>query len=283
MNALLDEYDIAYIKWDHNRDLVEAGDQTDGGRPAVHRQTAAFYRLVDELKAAHPGLEIESCSSGGARIDLGVMERADRVWVSDCIDPLERQTMMRWTAQLLPPEYLGSHIASGRSHTTGRVHDLGFRAATAVFGHLGIEWDLGRASSAELDDLEAWIRFYKEHRALLLGGTLVRMDGFDPNLWVHGVVAPDASEAIVAMVLLGSVSASPGPRLRFRGLDADASYRLRPLVVGTPPGGLEPARWWGDGPAYPGVVVTGGTIEHVGVAAPVVFPDQAVLFHATRV
>ena len=54
------------------------------------------------------------------RVDLGVLERTDRVWVSDCIDPLERQQMNRWTAQLLPPELLGSHIASPRSHSTGR-------------------------------------------------------------------------------------------------------------------------------------------------------------------
>ena len=107
-------------------------------------------RLMDELKARFPGLEIESCSSGGARVDLGVLERTDRVWVSDCIDPLDRQQMNRWTMQLLPPELLGSHIASGRSHVTGRRHDLAFRAGTAVFGHLGIEWDLTEATAAEL-------------------------------------------------------------------------------------------------------------------------------------
>ena len=139
--AILAEYDIGYIKWDHNRDLVDAG-TSPTGRPGVHEQTLAFYRLVDEIKAAHPGLEIESCSSGGARVDLGVLERTDRVWVSDCIDPLERQQMHRWTTQLIPPELMGSHIASGRSHTTGRHHELRFRAATAIWGHLGVEWDL---------------------------------------------------------------------------------------------------------------------------------------------
>ncbi|MEP6650896.1 MAG: alpha-galactosidase [Lapillicoccus sp.] len=283
MLAILDEYDIGYIKWDHNRDLVEPGDQTRGGRPAVHDQTLAFYRLVDVLKAAHPGLEIESCSSGGARVDLGVLERADRVWVSDCIDPLERQSMMRWTAQMVPPEFLGSHIASGRSHTTGRVHDLSFRAGTAVFGHLGIEWDLAQASAAELDDLAAWIGFYKEHRALLLGGDLVRMDGFDEHVWVHGVVAPDRSAAIYAMATVGSLAATPGPRLRFRGLDAAGSYRLRPVVVGSPPHGLEAARWWGAGPAYGGGVFTGAALASVGVAAPMLHPDQVVLFHAEQV
>ena len=281
--ALLDEYDIGYIKWDHNRDLIEAGNQTDGGRPAVHEQTLAFYRLVDELKAAHPGLEIESCSSGGARVDLGVLEHTDRVWVSDCIDPLERQHMMRWTAQLVPPEFLGSHIASGRSHTTGRVHDLSFRAGTAVFGHLGIEWDLTKASPEELADLGAWVRFFKDHRALLLGGDLVRMDGFDEHLFVHGVLATDRSEALFALAVVGSLSASPGPRLRLRGLEPDASYRLRPVVVGTPPVGLGDAHWWGPAPDYPGAVFTGAVLSEVGVAAPLVFPDQVVLFHAVRV
>jgi len=121
--AILREYQIGYIKWDHNRDLIDAGNQPEG-RPGVHQQTLAFYRLIDEIKAAFPGLEIESCSSGGARVDLGVLERTERVWVSDCIDPLERQEMHRWTTQLIPPELMGAHIASGESHTTGRQHDL---------------------------------------------------------------------------------------------------------------------------------------------------------------
>ena len=97
--AILAEYDISYIKWDHNRDLIDAG-TSPAGRPGVHAQTKALYRLIDEIKAAHPGLEIESCSSGGARVDLGILERTDRVWVSDCIDPHERQQMMRWTCLL---------------------------------------------------------------------------------------------------------------------------------------------------------------------------------------
>ena len=74
IDALLAEYPIAYLKWDHNRDLL-------GG--SAHRQTAALYRLIDALRAAHPDVEIESCASGGARIDLGILERVDRVWTSD--------------------------------------------------------------------------------------------------------------------------------------------------------------------------------------------------------
>jgi len=136
----------------------------------VQEQTLAFYRVLREPREAHPGLEIDACSSGGGRVDLGVLELTDRIWVSDNSDPHDRQSMMRWSAQLAPPEYLGAHIASDRSHTTGRRLDLSFRASTAIFGHLGIEWDLGEATDAELRLLARWIAFHKEHRTLLLGG-----------------------------------------------------------------------------------------------------------------
>src|SRR5664279_1585694 len=192
--AILDEYGIDYIKWDHNRDLIDAGTQP-GGRAGVHAQTEAVYRLMDEIRAAHPGLEIESCSSGGSRVDLGILERTDRVWVSDCIDPHDRQQMMRWTQQLIPPEYMGAHIASGVSHTTGRSHDFGFRAATALFGHLGIEWDLRQASDADRTDLATWIAFYKQWRGLLGTGTVVRVET-DDSLVAKGVVAADRSVAL---------------------------------------------------------------------------------------
>ena len=265
--AILDEYPIDYVKWDHNRDLVEAGFAEEGGRPGVHEQTLAFYRLLDEIRAAHPALEIESCSSGGARIDLAVLERADRVWVSDNIDPHDRQTMLRWTAQLIPPEYLGSHIAADENHSTGRRHSLDFRAGTAIFGHLGIEWDL---ASAPIAELSAWIALFKEQRGLLLGGDLVRMDGYDDRILVHGVVAPDRSRALFAMAVLDSPYPDPPARLRFRGLDPARLYRVAPVR----PAGVAPP-WW----AAP-TVISGAALEHAGLACPRVHPDQTVLYRA---
>lgn len=301
--AILAEYRIGYLKWDHNRDLIDAG-TAPGGQPGVHEQTLAFYRLVDEIKAAHPGLEIESCSSGGSRVDLGVLERTDRVWVSDCIDPLDRQQMNRWTTQLIPPELMGSHIASGRSHTTGRIHDLGFRAATAVFDHLGIEWDLRAASDAELAELTEWIAFFKAERPLLLGGDLVRLDSPDPSLTAHGVVAADRSRALYSFAAVTRSEVVFLGRLRFPGLDPDRRYRVRPVPVGRPPGGLKPPPWWGfdlvvDPEAYgghleqswpeassmteAGVVLTGAVLGSAGLMAAGVHPEQAVLYLAEAV
>ncbi|MCA0307115.1 MAG: alpha-galactosidase [Actinobacteria bacterium] len=301
--AILDEYDIDYIKWDHNRDLIEAGTRP-GGRPGVHAQTLATYRLMDDLRAAHPGLEIESCSSGGARVDLGVLERTDRVWVSDCIDPHERQQMLRWTTQLVPPEMMGSHIASGTSHTTGRSHDLNFRAATAVFGHLGIEWDLRGASAEDLAELAEWIAFYKAHRELLLGGDLVRIDDPDESLLASGVVAPDRSRAIYSFASMEAPATASRGRLRLPGLDPSRRYRVSPVLVGRAPSGIHPPRWWGverdlstelddlstgrpprlrPSGEHAGVVLTGAALAAAGLIEAPVNPDHVVLYLAESV
>ena len=119
LDAVVREVGVDFIKWDHNRDLVES---THDGRPGGHLQMLAVYRLIAELKHRHPALEIESCSSGGARTDLGILEVCDRVWASDSNDPVERQDIQRWTGLLLPPELVGAHVGPHHLAQLGTHH-----------------------------------------------------------------------------------------------------------------------------------------------------------------
>ena len=281
MLALLGAHQIGYIKWDQNRDLLESATRATG-RAAVHDQTRAAYRLMDELRAAHPGLEIEACASGGARVDLGVLEHTDRVWVSDCIDPLERQQMHRWTSQLIPLELMGSHIASGRSHTTGRLHTLGFRAHSALMGHLGIEWDLAAASEEELAELTAWITLYKERRELLFTGDLVRADRGESPLWLQGVVSSERDEALFALSAVGRADTAQHPRLVLPGLDPAAAYRVRALLPSGPPSHLTPPPWLSRVLEADGAVLPGAVLAVAGLAAPLLDPEQGLLLSLTR-
>jgi alpha-galactosidase len=246
LDALLGEYDIAYLKWDHNRDLVTP----------THNQTLAVYRLLDELRERHPGIEIESCSSGGARVDLGILARTDRVWASDTNDALERQNIQRWTQLLLPPELVGSHVGPPTAHTTGRTHDLSFRAATALFGHFGIEWDVTSASDDERAELAEWIERYKRRRDLLHSGEVVRADLPDPAFALHGVVAADKSEALYCFVAMAtSASERPGA-VRLPGLDPEKRYRVNDLTM------------------------SGRALMTAGLQMPLLGPEQAVLIEA---
>jgi alpha-galactosidase len=280
LDALVTEYALTYLKWDHNRDLVEAG-HSPTGRAGVHAQTLAVYRLLDELRARHPGLEIESCSSGGGRVDLGILERTDRVWTSDCIDALERQRIQRWTGLLLPPELMGSHVGDHRAHSTGRTHGLEFRAGTALFGHFGVEWDLTRASEEDRAALADWIRLHKELRPLLHTGTVVRGDHPDEALWVHGVVAADRSAAVYALAQVATSVAAPPGLVCLPGLDPAADYRVTPLPPADRTVGpaMDALGWWTDG----GVTLPGRVLEKVGVRAPIQFPERLVLLRVTRV
>jgi alpha-galactosidase len=282
VDALLSAYPIAYLKWDHNRDLVEAGHQHDG-RPGVHDQTAAAYRLLDELRRRHPRVEIEACAGGGGRVDLEILERTDRVWVSDCIDALERQTIQRWTNALIPLELMGTHVGAPHAHTTGRRHPVDFRAGTALFGHFGIEWDLTAADAADLARLAEWVAAYKELRPLLHTGTSVHADHPDPAYALHGVVAADGSDALYALVATAtSASYPPGP-FTLPGLDPQAVYHVRPQPPGDIPDGTAhnwgvPLPWW----TAEGVELPGAALASAGLQAPVLYPERLVLIRATR-
>lgn len=280
LDALLTENDVRYLKWDHNRDLLEAG----GGparTPGVHAQTLALYRLLDELRARHPDVEIESCSSGGLRVDLEVLEHTDRVWGSDCIDPLERQQIQRWTTQLLPPELIGSHVGASPSHTTHRSSDLSFRAGTALFAHFGIETDVTRMSTDERAELAGWVALYKELRGLLHTGTTVRADQHDPSWTLHGTVAADGSDGLFAVVQLDTPDTSVPGRVRLPGLLPDAEYHVSAQAPGDTPlvrsEGILP--WLTDG----GVRMTGRALATLGVTAPALHPQQLILLRTRKV
>ena len=193
-------------------------------RPPCTARPTGFYALLDDLRAAHPAIDWESCASGGGRVDLGVLERVQRIWTSDMTDAVARQQIQRWTTQLVAPEYVGAHVSSPTSHTTGRTLGLDFRAATAMFGSFGIEWDLTEAGDDDLERLADWVARYQRFRPLLHSGRVVRPESPDPSVLLHGVVAADRSEALVAHVQLDESAHNRGVFVRVPGLDPTASY-----------------------------------------------------------
>lgn len=277
MSTLIHALHIDYVKWDHNRYLLDAGHQPDG-RPGMRRQTQQVYRLMDELRSRHPWLEIESCASGGGRIDLGVLERTDRVWPSDCNDPHERLEIQRWTGLLVPPERQGTHLGARSSHTTHRTHPLAYRAEKAIWGHLGIEVNLLEASEAERSRIAEWVAFHVAHRDLLHHGTVVHADLPEPAARLEGVVAEDRSQAFYALSLVERPRTWPLGRLGLPGLDDDADYEVRVVAPGgSTLHGAQPP-WTSAGVRLPGRV-----LRVIGLEAPALDADRSVLLHVVAV
>ena len=226
VDAVLRAHPIDFVKWDHNRDLLEAGGAGRGRGPVVREHTLGFYSLLDALREAHPEVRWESCASGGGRVDRGVIEKVQRFWTSDMTDAHARQEIQRWSVQLVAPEYLGTHVSSPTSHITGRTFDLDFRAATALFGSFGVEWDLSTAGDDDLTRLAEWVARYTRLRPLLHGGRTVRPVSPDPAVLLHGVVSPAGDEALVAHVQLDESASNRGVSVRVPGLDPTATYDL---------------------------------------------------------
>ena len=272
ISQLLDTHDISYVKWDHNRDLVAS--------PA-HEQTRGIYELLGRLKQSHPQVQFESCASGGGRMDFGILPFVDRFWTSDSIDPLDRILIQRGAQRLMPPEVLGSHIGSPTSHITRRSHSLAFRATTAFFGWLGIEWNLLDASPHDQDRLASVVTQYKEFRPLLHTGVTFREDHSDSNIVVHGVSAHDQSRSLVSVTRLANGPSSHIDPIHIHHLDDDTSFVVEPLHLGTPT--YAPHRklpqWIEDG----SITMSGRQLKEIGVVCPPLLPASSFLIQISKV
>lgn len=273
ISSVLTEVGVDYVKWDHNRPLDHAGTGLRGGAPGVHEQTEGFYELVDRLRAAHPGIEWESCAGGGARTDLEVMQRFQRIWASDMTDAVARLSIQRGTAQLVPLEYIGSHVCRPKNEQTGRFIPLDFRAAVALFGHFGIEWNLLDADQSDLARLREWILAYQANRELLHSGRLHRIDEPDPNVFSQAVVAAN-QESFIAQSARVEESLYLGGNLRVPGLAPEGMYQVAALLAAAddPIATTIGSRPW-----------RGDTLANVGLPTGLSHPYEAITVVGTRI
>ncbi len=283
ISALLAAHPIAYLKWDHNRDLAPAG--LSDGRAGYRAQVHAAYALMARLRAAHPGVEIESCSGGGGRIDFGVLRHTHRVWTSDCIDALSRIEIQRGLLQFFPPEIMGAHVGTAPSHTTGRSQAMPFRAAVALPGHLGVELDVRHLSDDERRVLRDWIAIYKQLRERLHHGRVWLGEGEDELLWqAHGDEA--AHDVVLIAYRPQPSSLRYAPTLRLPMLDATARYRVREVL---PPGTVRSthrhhtAAFFDAINTPDGHIVDGAWLAHAGLPMPRVQAETAFIVTLQKV
>ncbi|MEM9620496.1 MAG: alpha-galactosidase, partial [Pseudomonadota bacterium] len=225
LQRLLADHAIDYLKWDMNRSANLAADQH--GRAVGGRQVRALYQLLARLREAFPHVVIESCSSGGGRMDLGILRHTDRFWLSDSNDAHERWHMQRNASLLLPPEVIGSHVGPAVCHTSGRRLSMNFRAPVAASRHMGFELDPREMSEREADTLRLWSAWYKSHRQLLHQGRHFRLECAEPGILAEMFVEESTGQTIVFAAQLTTQQHAASQPLRLAGLQPDGNYRLQ--------------------------------------------------------
>ena len=283
LDSILSEYNIAYVKWDMNRDVLQAGDISN--LPAVHRQTHSLYELLAKLRQAHPGVEIESCSSGGGRADYAVLKHTDRIWTSDSNDALNRLSIQKGFSYFFPPELMGSHVGPRDCHITHRHLSMALRCATAMFGHMGMEMDLRELSEQETRVLKQAVALYKSHRHLIHQGRLVRLD-LDPIYSGFGYVNADQSRGLYSYTLLDDHAPTMPGTFRFAGLCPDTTYQLDVIWP------MKDHGFWPNEslfhfdtclPEVDGQHFTGELLMQLGLQLPRLVPQTALVFELTKV
>jgi len=227
LDRLLTENHIEFVKWDMNRPLSEPGWPAQAGIDPERVWTdhvGNLYAVIDALRAAHPGVEFESCASGGGRVDLGILRRVEQVWTSDNTDAWDRVKIQEGFTQAYPAQAMMAWVTDSPNFLTGRELPLSFRFHVAMAGALGVGGDLLRWSDAELAEAAELIAAYKGIRPVIQRGRLYRLASV-----LRGPFGASQYVAGDDVVLLGWWGPEPcaarPARIRLAGLDADTRYR----------------------------------------------------------
>ncbi|WP_415233934.1 alpha-galactosidase [Pseudorhodobacter sp.] len=266
--AILSDHAVEYIKWDHNRVLP----MPDAA------QTSGSYALIDRLRADFPQVEIESCASGGGRIDFGILQRTQRVWLSDSNDALERLRIQHDAALFLPGSVTGSHVGPRHCHTSGRSLDISMRAWVAAQRHMGFEMDPRELTEHEAKVLADVTRWWKGNRDWLMRADILRLDSADPAVIAELQLAQGGSR-FVTFAAKAATSAQISPRpLRLTGLEPMTTYRIDLINRSAAPGLSRGSPALKRGP----LDVSGAYLMGHGVTLPWHFPETMWVLEGTR-
>jgi alpha-galactosidase len=232
LDKLVSENHIEFLKWDMNRHFGEPG----WPEAPVAEQKQIWvkyvdnvYQIIDRLRARHPGLEIESCSGGGGRVDLGILKRVDEVWTSDNTEAFDRLGIQEGFSYAYAPKVMMAWVTDVPNQN-GRSTPLQYRFLVAMQGSLGIGSNLNHWTDADFALASRMVGIDKEIRGTVEQGNLYRL--FSPRegeFTANEYVAQDGRQAVLFAFLHSQQYLRPMPIVYLRGLDERAVYRLKPI------------------------------------------------------
>ena len=230
LDQLLSENDIAFLKWDYNRNWSEPGwpDVPPEQQKNVYIDfTRNYYDILDKLREKHPKLEIETCSSGGGRVDLGVLGLTDQAWTSDNTDAYDRLLLQEGFTYAYSPGVMMAWVTDSPTWMNKRTLSLSYRFLSAMQGALGIGADLNKWAAADFVTARTMVADYKSIRETVQRGELYRlMSPREGEQAVTETVSRDGKQAVAFAFLHSSTQGYPFPRVYLRGLKEEASYKL---------------------------------------------------------
>jgi alpha-galactosidase len=241
LDKLLNENDIAFLKWDYNRNWSEPG--WDQLPPAEQKKvyvafTQNLYSILAELRKRHPSVEIESCSGGGGRVDLGILRYTDEVWPSDNTDPFDRLTIQDGFSYAYTPQIMMAWVTDSPHWLNKRSTSLSYRMLSSMQGSLGIGANITKWSDQDAALAKRLIAAYHQVQPTIVQGDLYRLisprNGSEFS--ATQTVNHDKSQSVVFAFIHSTQEGRGFPILKLKGLDPAAQYALTPIEGKASPG-----------------------------------------------
>jgi alpha-galactosidase len=231
LDKLLTENDIAFLKWDYNRNWSEPGwDQVpaDEQRGVYVEYIRNLYAILADLRKKHPKIEIESCSGGGGRVDLGILQFADEVWPSDNTDPFDRLSMQDGFTYAYTPQVMMAWVTDSPHWLNARSTSLTYRMLSSMQGSLGIGANLNHWTAEDFATAKRLIAAYHAVQPTIVRGSLYRLISPRNNSPFSSTetVSRDKNQAVVFAFAHSTQEGRGFPLLQLQGLNRDAEYKL---------------------------------------------------------
>ena len=242
--------DISYIKWDANRHVDNFGSEYLSKENQTHfwiDYTKGLYSVYERIRAKHPDVLIQLCSSGGGRLDFGALKYHDEFWASDNTNSLDRIFIQYSTNLFFPAKATAAHVSTTPNHQTGMMAPLKFRFDVAMTGRLGMELQPKRMDDAEKRFARKAVASYKAYRDIVMEGDLYRIGTPYDDTGYYGMmyVSKDKKKAVLFTYCIRYQSRTLIPKFRLHGLDAKTRYTVREQNT-------DKKRFWFDGGTFTG-------------------------------
>lgn len=228
--SVLRSANIAYVKWDMNRQLSDLGSSylpKERQQELFHRYVLGVYELQERLVMEFPDLLLENCS-GGARFDPGMLYYSPQIWCSDNTDAVERLMIQEGSALIYPLSVIGAHVSDCPNHSVGRVTPFETRGHVALAGTFGYELDITKIPEEDRALIPEQTATYNKYRHLIQQGEYYRIASYRENhkydCWA--LSSQDKKEVLVTYVQVLGVPNSHSRKVFLRGFDPKVTYRL---------------------------------------------------------
>ena len=219
-----DGVSLDYFKWDMNRHMSNIGSIA---HPAYRQGEIAFrymkgvYKLLDWFGKRFPYAVIETCSGGGGRYDLGMMQYGIQIWTSDNTNPNDRTMIQSAAMMAYPATTMSCHV----SNPHGDMKSLDYRYKVALGGMLGYELNILEMSSEMRAEMKKQIAEYREFEHLMrLGDYYNLASPFKYDYSAYYYTNEDSSEIIFTLIERPDCKAGKSKLLKIKAADATATY-----------------------------------------------------------